>query len=155
MIAPIVLWLLQNFLQVLIMGICTVPDMFMMSLIMYAVLAQPHKDRQIVFIWIAFVGGLIWDLRWTNIPGLTAALNGILVSLACSFWNSAPAQGRSSLLFAAMLAFAQAVSGFINYIFWTVPSQVAIRQFVVQMLISVPVIAIISLIHKKASEEHV
>ena len=56
MIAPIVLWLLQDFLQVLIMGICTVPDVFMMSLIMYAVLAQPHKDRQIVFIWIAFAG---------------------------------------------------------------------------------------------------
>jgi len=50
-------------------------------------------------VWIAFVGGLFWDLRWTGLPGFTAGLYGVLLSLVAGTWRLIPAQGRTSALF--------------------------------------------------------
>ncbi len=150
----VLLWLLQDFFQVLVMGIFQVPDIFLLSLVMLTVLRQEHKDRQIMLIWIAFIGGLLWDFRWTNLPGLTAAFNGGAVAAVAYFWYKAPVQGRTTLLFAFYALLVQAASGLIHYVFWNVESQVAIRQFLVQQLISIPVLVVLCLIFWKASDGH-
>lgn len=149
------LWLLQDFIQVFVMGIFLVPDIFLLSLILLVVLRQEHKDRQIILIWIAFFGGLFWDFRWTNLPGLTAAFNGGAVAAVAYFWYKAPVQGRTTILFAFYAVMAQALSGVLHYVFWNVESQVAIRQFLVQQLMSVPVLVILCLIFWKSSNSHV
>ncbi|MDL2297947.1 hypothetical protein LJC40_02200 [Synergistaceae bacterium OttesenSCG-928-D05] len=149
------LWLLQDFIQVFVMGIFLVPDIFLLSLILLVVLRQEHKDRQIILIWIAFFGGLFWDFRWTNLPGLTAAFNGGAVAAVAYFWYKAPVQGRTTILFAFYAVMAQALSGVLHYVFWNVESQVAIRQFLVQQLMSVPVLVILCLIFWRSSNSHV
>ncbi len=155
MIAFAAFWLIQDFAQVLMMGLSMVPDIFLLSIILSALLSNNRRDRQILLIWIAFLGGLIWDLRWTNLTGLTAAVNAAAVSLVCFVWQMTPAQGRTVALFTVMCMAVQIFSGVVHYIFWIIPSQAAVRQITVQSLLSVPVIIIISLLYWKASDKHV
>ncbi|MGI6443060.1 MAG: hypothetical protein ACOXZX_04415 [Synergistaceae bacterium] len=151
----LLIWLIQNLLQTFAIGICLVPDFFLMSIIYSALLEENNKDKQVKLIWVAFVGGIFWDLRWTNLPGLTAAINGAMVAFSCFFWSKLPAQGRSPLAFSIMLVFTQVVSRLINVLFWTVPSQVAIRQIIVQSLLTIPVIVILAFLYHKARDSHV
>ena len=65
----LVIWLLQDFVQLLLMGICMVPDVFLLTALFMALLPDTTKERQTKLVWAAFIGGLIWDLRWTNLPG--------------------------------------------------------------------------------------
>ncbi len=155
MIALAALWLIQDFAQVLMMGLSMVPDIFLLGIILSALLSNNRKDRQIILIWAAFFGGLLWDLRWTNLTGLSAAVNAAVVSAACFVWQITPAQGRTVTLFTVISMAAQLVSGIVHYIFWMIPSQAAVRQITVQSLLAVPVIIIISLLYWKASDKHV
>lgn len=151
----ILIFLFQNFLQVLVMGIFLVPDIFLLCAILFALLRGNDKDAQIILIWAAFVGGLIWDLRWTNLPGLTASFNGVAVSAAISFWQKTPVQGRTAMVFAFFIFATQSLSGVIHYIFWNVSTQAALRQFMVQQILSVPVLVILCFIFWKVSERNV
>lgn len=155
MFTLIIIWFLKDFMQVLAMGIFTVPDFYLMTVIMLALLSNSDKKRQIFYIWAAFLGGFLWDLRWTNLPGLTAATSAAAVGLACYLWHKAPAQGRSLPLFVFFLTMSQLFMGVCYILFWTIPSQVAFRQILVQMLLTVPVIALISLFFWKVYDRHV
>ncbi|NLV82150.1 MAG: hypothetical protein GXZ18_03955 [Synergistaceae bacterium] len=155
MIKILFIWILQDLLQTLTMGLCIIPDFFLMSIIYLALTSNSNKERQITLIWIAFIGGLFWDLRWTNLPGLTAAINGGMVALSCFLWEKTPAQGRSVGMFVFLLVCTQVFSRLINLIFWTIPSQVAFRQLIVQLLLSVPIIVILSFFYWKAYDRRV
>lgn len=155
MLTLVFVWLLKDFLQVLAMGIFTVPDFYLMTVMMLTLLSNSDKNRQISYIWAAFIGGFLWDLRWTNMPGLTAAAGAAAVSLCCYLWHKAPAQGRSLVLFVVFMTLSQLFIGICYIIFWTAPSQVAYRQITVQMLLTVPVITRISLLFWKVYDRHV
>ena len=154
MILPAVIWILQDFLQVFLMGFCIMPDVFLLSLLMIVLSPNVNKEKQVVLIWVAFIGGLLWDLRWTNLPGLTAAINGASVALSCHVWQKIPVQGRSVAFFSIIIFTVMFASGFIHFIFWTDPNQVALRQFLVQQLIGVPVVALISLLFWKVHDNN-
>ncbi|NLX84683.1 MAG: hypothetical protein GXZ00_03580 [Synergistaceae bacterium] len=155
MISLTVIWFLQDFIQVFLMGFFIVPDIFLMSLLFVALLPGTIKEKQVLLIWVAFAGGIIWDFRWTNLPGLTAAINAGLVSLSCYTWRKLPAQGRTVVLFAFILTASILFSGLAHFVLWTVPSQVAFRQILVQQLLGVPLVVIFSLIYWKASDRNV
>ena len=155
MIYLIATWLLQDFLQVFLMGFFIVPNIFLMLLLLMSLLPAVRKEKQIFLIWIAFAGGLIWDFRWTNLPGLTAALNAGLVAAACFLWYKIPAQGRTVVFFTFILIASILFSGFAQFVLWTVPSQVALRQFFVQQLLGVPLVIVFSLIYWKVSDRNV
>lgn len=155
MIYLIATWLLQDFLQVFLMGFFIVPNIFLMLLLLMSLLPAVRKEKQIFLIWIAFAGGLIWDFRWTNLPGLTAALNAGLVAGACFLWYKIPAQGRTVVFFTFILIASILFSGFAHFVLWTVPSQVALRQFFVQQLLGVPLVIVFSLIYWKVSDRNV
>jgi len=155
MIALVVVWLLQDFFQVFTMGILIAPNVFLMSVIFMALKPRGEFENFGVFIWAAFLGGLVWDLRWTNLPGLTAAVNSAMTAAACIIWRKMPVQGRSVALFTIMTSVSMVVSGLVHFLFWTMPSQAALRQLAVQQLTGVPVIAVISLIFWRVSDRHV
>lgn len=146
------IFFLQDFLQVLVMGIFLVPDIFLLCVILLALLKSEKNNRLISLIWIAFACGLLWDLRWTNLPGLTAGFNGAAVAVCAFFWYKTPSQGRTTILFAVLASMTQALSGVTHYIFWDVASQAALRQFMVQQVLSVPVLVILCFIYWKASD---
>ncbi|MEG1602480.1 MAG: hypothetical protein RRY12_00120 [Cloacibacillus sp.] len=149
-----VIWLLQDFAQLLLMGICMVPDVFLLAILFMALLPDTTCNRQTALVWAAFIGGVIWDLRWTNLPGLTAAIGGGVVGLACFLWQKTPAQGRSAGLFATMCIFCELLYAGVHFFFWTIPSQTAMRQFIVQQLMAVPLIILFSWLFWKVSLRH-
>ncbi|NLW61523.1 MAG: hypothetical protein GX056_03845 [Synergistaceae bacterium] len=155
MIYLIAIWLLQDFVQVFLMGFFIVPNIYLMLLLMISLLPATRKEKQIILIWAAFAGGLIWDFRWTNLPGMTAALNAGLVAAACFLWYKIPAQGRTVVFFTFILIASILISGFAHFALWTVPSQVALRQFFVQQLLGVPLVIVFSLIYWKVSDRNV
>ncbi len=150
-----IVWLLQDFLQVFLMGICIVPDVFLFSAVLLALMPNTQKSGQIMFIWAAFIGGLLWDLRWTNLPGLTAAINGASLAVACHVWQKIPAQARTVTLFAILAGGTHILSGIIHFSLWTIPSQAAVRQLTVQQLLAIPVLVVVSLLFWKVSDKHV
>lgn len=155
MIYMVAVWLLQDFVQVFLMGFFIVPNIFLMMLLLLSLLPATRKERQIILIWTAFAGGLLWDFRWTNLPGLTAALNAGLVAASCFLWYKIPAQGRTVVFFTFILIVSTLFSGFAHFALWTVPSQVALRQFFVQQLLGVPLVIVFSLIYWKVSDRNV
>ena len=152
MIALTVIWLLQDFFQVFTMGILMAPNVFLMSVIFLALRPRGDNEKYGAFIWAAFIGGLIWDLRWTNLPGLTAAVNSAVTAMACIIW---PVQGRSVALFTVMITVSMVATGLAHSLFWTMPSQAALRQLAVQQLAGVPAVVLISIIYWRVSDRHV
>ncbi|MDO5115929.1 MAG: hypothetical protein Q4D58_07520 [Synergistaceae bacterium] len=149
-----VIWLTQDFAQLLMMGICIVPDLFLLSVLFMALAPGASRDRQTKLVWAAFLGGLIWDLRWTNLPGLSAAVGGGVIGLACFIWYKTPPQGRGTAVFTAIAAICELLYAGIHFFFWTIPSQTAIRQLMVQQLIAVPVIIFFSWLFWKVSPDN-
>lgn len=149
-----VTWLLQDFAQLLLMGLCMVPDFFLLTALFMALLPGVSRERQSALVLAAFLGGLAWDLRWTNLPGLSAAISGGVIGLACYLWQKTPVQGRTPGLFAALAVFCELLYAGVHYLFWTIPSQTAMRQFLVQQLIAVPLIILFAWLYRKASDNN-
>lgn len=98
-------WLMQDFLAVLTWGTMRVPELFLLSLV-YRLLAEDHPDN-VSFIWTAFAGGLLWDLRWVGIPGFFALSYVVVIMAVLWFWNAIPLSGRTRSLVFFLLWIAQ------------------------------------------------
>ncbi|MBQ9881600.1 MAG: hypothetical protein IJM42_03195 [Synergistes sp.] len=146
------IWLLQDLVQLILMGICMIPDVFLLTILFLALLPWKTRDDQSKLIWAAFIGGLLWDLRWTNLPGFTSAVGCGLVGAACIMWQKLPAIGRTPVAFMFISAACQLLYALTHCFFWAMPSQSALRQFIVQQLIAVPVIIIFTLLYGRVSE---
>lgn len=147
MIAALLVWLLQDMLQVLAMGIMLVPEFFLL-VVLYKIVSGPlYPTRVAQWIWFAFAGGVMWDLRWVGVPGMSALINVAAVVSVYWIWDRAPAGGRNALLFAMAAGGAHVLSGVAHYVAWAVPSQATLRLFLIQQLIAVPVLIGLCLIY--------
>ena len=156
MILPILIWLLQDMLQVVFMGIFLVPELFLLALIFAGL--QPDNERGHDFCWyiiVGFIGGLLWDFRWTNLPGLTAALNAGLITIVFLIWHFIPIQGRNEKSFAFCAIGSQFISAAIHAMLCTVPNMVVVRLFFIQQLMGVTLIILLYFVYKKAIYRHV
>ena len=147
MIVALLVWLLQDMLQVLAMGIMLVPEFFLL-VVLYKIVSGPlYPTRVAQWIWFAFAGGVVWDLRWVGVPGMSALINVVAVVLVYWIWDRTPAGGRSAVLFAMVAGGAHFLSGVVHYVAWAVPSQAALRLFLIQQLIAVPVLIGLCLVY--------
>lgn len=91
-------WLLQDLLQVLVHGWIFVPDIFLMALLFALPLKKNHEEG--LLLWIAFFGGILWDLRWSGLIGLTAGLYLLALMGMKGIWELVPpsAKGFSMVL---------------------------------------------------------
>jgi len=89
-------WLLQDFLTVLTEGAMRVPEIFLLCLV-YRLLTK-GRGINVFIIWMAFVGGLVWDLRWIGIPGFFTLSYVGVVMIVLGLWNTLPASGRAPFL---------------------------------------------------------
>ncbi|MDR3332381.1 MAG: hypothetical protein LBT08_07115 [Synergistaceae bacterium] len=156
MIASVAAWLMQDLLQVLAMGFMLVPEFFLL-VVVYKIVSGPLQQRRISWwIWFVFAGGTLWDLRWAAIPGMSGLINIAAVAVVYWVWNRTPIGGRSAFLFAGLAGGIHFLSGVAHYFAWAVPSQAATRMFLIQQLLSVPVLVALCLIYAfKAAETHV
>lgn len=147
MIASAAAWLLQDLLQVLAMGFMLVPEAFLMVVLYKMVSGPMHQARVAAWIWFAFAGGVLWDLRWAASPGMSGLINAFSVILLYLIWNRTPAGGRNALLFGALAGGMHIMSGIAHYLAWAAPSQAAVRMFLIQQLLCVPVLAALCMMY--------
>jgi hypothetical protein len=156
MIASLLVWLLQDFMQVLAMGIMLVPEFFLL-VVLYKLISGPLVPARIVgWLWFAFLGGVLWDLRWATAPGMSGLINVLALVLVYWIWDRTPIGGRGALLFAALAGCAHFLSGIAHYVAWAVPSQAALRLFAIQQFLTVPVLIGLCMIYAfKVPQTHV
>lgn len=147
MIVAAAVWLLQDIFQVFAMGFMLVPEFFLLVAI-YKVLSGPlYPQRVAQWIWFLFLGGVLWDLRWAATPGMSGIVNVVAVVLVYWVWDRTPLGGRSAFLFAALAGGVHFLSGIAHYFAWAVPSHAALRLFMIQQLITIPVLIILCMIY--------
>jgi len=142
----VVIWLLQDLLQLLAMGIIIVPELFLLLVAYEIVSGSLRPGRVCMLIWIAFAGGIIWDLRWVTFPGMNGLVNSLSVLAIYAVWNRTPVTGRSVLMFGLLAGAAHFLSGVVHYLTWATPGETALRLFLIQQLLGVPVLALLCMI---------
>ena len=156
MIAAVIAWLLQDCFQVLVMGFMLVPDLFLLVAVYKIVSGPLDQVRLSWWVWFAFLGGILWDLRWSSSPGMSGLINTAAVGFVYWLWQRTPLGGRSAVLLAALAGGIHFAAGIVHYLAWAVPSRAATQMFLVQQLMAVPVLIGICMIYAfRATETHV
>ena len=134
------LWLLQDVLQALFLGFFLVPDLFFLGVLQRALQEEDLRDRLPRWVWAAFLGGLLWDLRWTSVPGITGAIQAGALTAASSFWYRTPSAGRTPLLWILLAGISHLALGGARFLLWGDRSAAALRLLAIQQLTAVPLI---------------
>ena len=146
MISLAAVWLLQDLLQLLAMGIIIIPELFLLTVAYEIVSGSLSQARICMLIWIAFIGGLIWDLRWVTFPGMSSLANLTSVLAIYTVWNRTPITGRSVLMFGMLACAAHFLSGSIHFLAWTTPAESSLRLLIIQQLLGMPALALFCMI---------
>jgi hypothetical protein len=156
LIISALVWLIQDFLQVLLTRLVLAPEIFLL-VALYALISGPLHPRRVAgWIWFVFCGGVLWDLRWASVPGMSGLLNVAALLSVYWIWDRTPAGGRGVALFAAIAGAAHIFSGAAHYIVWSLPGGAAMRTLAIQQLLMIPVLALLCMIYAfKASKTHV
>jgi hypothetical protein len=156
LIVSALFWLIQDLTQVLVTRIILVPEFFLLAAL-YKLISGSLLQRRIAgWIWFVFLGGVLWDLRWASIPGMSGLVNVAALVSVYWVWDRTPIGGRSALLFAALAGSAHFLSGAIHYLAWALPGHAAIRTFAIQQLLMIPVLTALCMIYAfKVSQTHV
>lgn len=156
MTVALLVWLGQDLLQVLFMGFLLVPSAFLLLMLFRTAAGIARSQSITSCVWQGFVGGVIWDFRWTGLPGLSAVLNTLAIAFVAWIWWRSPATGRTPLLFAITAGGAHFLVGFAHYLTWDVSNVTALRLFFVQQLIMLPLLILFYIFYAwKVSDTHV
>jgi hypothetical protein len=146
-ILPLVAWFSQDLIQVLTMGFILVPEFFLMIL-SYRVMTGSLRPGSIsLWMWFGLAGGIAWDLRWAASPGISGLINAVAVMGVYTAWNRTPIAGRGTLLFAVLAGGVHFLSGVAHYFAWADMSETAVRMFVLQQLLGIPVLLLLCMIY--------
>ena len=141
MIQVVLFWFLQDVLQVLMEGWAYVPDIFLFYLMFRS---ARNAEAEISLIWTAFLGGLLWDFRWSGLFGLSAGIYGGIIGLMCILWKRVPFTGRSHWMLAGFLAAAHGMLSLSRVFFFGVASKEVAFAFAVQLITVFPVILMLA-----------
>jgi hypothetical protein len=137
MVALAVVWYLQDLLQVLFSGRFLVPDLFFIFLVFR--LAAVSRDVPST-VWPAFLGGLLWDLRWTALPGLTAGSYAFAAASCALAWNHIPDSGRTPKLFLVLAVSGHLFIGIAKFMAWGDSRSALLGIFAVQQMAALPLV---------------
>lgn len=156
MMVALLVWFGQDLLQVLFMGFLLVPGFFLL-LMLFRTAAGIARSQNITWcVWQGFIGGVIWDFRWTGLPGLSAVLNTLAIAFMAWIWWRSPATGRTPLFFAITAGGAHFLVGFVHYLTWDISSSTALRLFSIQQLLMLPFLILLYIFYAwKVSDTHV
>jgi len=134
MVSSLLMWFFQDLLQVFLMGWVLVPDLFFMYMF-YKTAALGRKLSGTI--WIAFLGGLLWDLRWSGLLGLNAVAYVGALMLAFWLWNLMPKSGRTPLIFVSIMFIGHLSVAVFRMVVLGVTSQHMLHQVVLQQIYAV------------------
>jgi len=149
-IPAVLFWYAQDLLQVLMEGWAFAPDLFLFYLLFRC---SKRPEEETTWIWTAFLGGILWDFRWSGLLGLNAALFGGLLALFSIFWKRIPFTGRSHWSLMGVLAAVYGVLVLSRIIFYGIASREVAFAFAVQVMTVVPVIFIVGFVFASHGEK--
>jgi len=135
------LLIVQDLLQVFLLGNVLVPEYFLIwsfSLL----LLEKEEFRKVL--WICFFGGLFWDLRWTGLLGFTAGIYSFCIILVHWIWFLFPSSGRTPILFFSLSWFATLLVSLARVVVWSATDGVLSHAFLVQQVCTIPVLLILT-----------
>ncbi|MEA3507954.1 MAG: hypothetical protein U9R40_03420 [Synergistota bacterium] len=135
-------WYVQDLAQAAFSGISLAPDIFL--LVAFFRLASKSAITT-GLAWIAFAGGLAWDLRWTAIPGLTAVLYVAALVGFGWLWLRIPDSGRTGQLFMVMAAGAHFLVGLVRTFTWGFGGETILAMFLIQQFLAVTFTGVLTL----------
>lgn len=139
-------WFIQDLLQVFLIGNVLVPEYFLVSLA-YPLLLEKEEFRKVL--WISFFGGLLWDLRWTGLWGLTAGIYSFCIIFLHWIWTFFPSSGRTPWLFFSLCWFATLLVSALRIFVWNRSGIDLPHAFIVQQLCTVPLMIFLSIMFSR------
>ncbi len=150
MVSIAAVWFLQDLLQVLVSGRFLVPDIFLL----YVLFRMTRSSGDVPsIVWAAFAGGLLWDLRWTALPGLTASLYSFFSAVCMVVWNHIPGSGRNASLFLILAISSQVMTSLVRFLTWGSSREALAGVLVIQLLSSIPFLVIAALAVSSGAED--
>ena len=134
----VLIWLLQDILQVLATETFIVPDLFLLGLVSFG--ASRRLEPQSL-LWSAFAGGLLWDARWTGLLGFSALLYVAAIWLFLSLWGRIPQAGRSPILLGFVALGLHLAVGLGHFFSWGYAATEPL--FVNQQILALPVVVLV------------
>jgi len=138
-VALIFAWCLQDFLQALFVGWTNSPDIFLMTLLTVGLIDETAEHS---YIWIAFIGGLLIDLRWTGVPGMHGALFCAAYMISGLFWSFIPKEGRVPYIFLSFVAVNSSLVALFRWVLSKAGLPIGTASFGAWVLLTVPFILI-------------
>lgn len=145
-------WYLQDLIQLALSSALLAPEIFMIALNFCTIRKEKNSSFDAV---CAVIGGLLYDLRWTAVPGLSGAIYVLDVWAMRFIWFRLPKDGRGPGIFTVFNALFCAGACLIRLACWSLGSSHASLMLVgmVQMALTVPVIMFFWLLQALHNDE--
>ncbi len=137
-----VFWYLQDLLQVLGGSPFPVPEVFFLAVFSMFAAWETSPSQAL---WIGFAGGLLWDLRWTGLPGFTAALWSVPMGAVAILWQLIPAQGRHGAVFLLLAVGSHAVLGGCRGLLYALSGLSIWQEVLWQQIFGLPLVSLAAL----------
>lgn len=140
-------WLTQDFFAVVMSDAILIPDIYLMCIIFWSFsIKDAPMELDIFLIWAAFVGGLLWDLRWIGVPGFFSLLYVFSFLCAKWIWDLFPKSGQTVMVF-FLISWGVQLPGFIISLYlWSVKTALYLQLFLLYQAYSIPLAAFFSLL---------
>ncbi|MCL2767162.1 MAG: hypothetical protein FWE49_00300 [Synergistaceae bacterium] len=143
-------WYFQDLLAVLSSDALLVPDIFLLSILYYNFSDfSRDTEKEILLLWISFLGGILWDLRWIGIPGLFAFIYVGTFLCASWAWSVFPESGHTVSMFFVIVWLSQLPGFFAGLFLWNIVTEHYFRSMLVCQAYSIPLSALYSLFYAR------
>ena len=140
-------WYLQDILAVLSSNALLVPDIFLLYILYYSFSDfSRDTEKEIQLIWISFLGGILWDLRWIGMPGLFAFIYTGTFLCALWAWSIFPESGHTASMFFIILWASQLPGFFTGLFLWNIGTEYYLKSMLICQAYSIPLSALFSLL---------
>ncbi|MCL1874848.1 MAG: hypothetical protein FWF87_01150 [Synergistaceae bacterium] len=143
-------WYIQDILAVLTFDALLVPDIFLLC-ILYNKFSDFSRDQgyEILLLWVLFLGGILWDLRWIEIPGIYAFVYTGTFLCATWIWSLFPESGHTAIIVYIILWISQLPGFFTGLFLWNVEAEHYLRSMLICQAYSIPLAAVFSLLYAR------
>ena len=143
------IWLLQDLLQVLLLGFCIVPNLYLVYLLTVTVLDFSDDELSSKALLWAFIGGVLYDLRWTNIPGASSLAWCLGLTVASVVWGYLSDGARNSVSFFWLVFVVLLFTELVHFVFFTTSSVAIFTLLLLNIVLSLLVAFISGFIFKR------
>ncbi len=112
-----VCWYAQDLAQIMMTQTFLAPELFAVALLACATRAR-DPDSPWKWLAAAVIGGMLTDLRWLGVPGLSAALYVLALLILRRFWYEMPTDSRHMAPHVVSIALLCMAMTPVRLIFW-------------------------------------